>query len=53
MLVQVAVMGFVDATYTAFKVPITFAIIRDLTVWSISSSIDTAAGQLSMQAFAR
>ena len=44
VLVQLIVMGCLDATYTAFKVPISFAVNTNRTSWSLNNAVDLAAG---------
>ena len=44
VLVQLVVMGCLDASYTAFKVPISFAVTTNRTSWSLNNAVDLAAG---------
>ena len=39
------VMGLLDSTYTAFKVPIAFALSVNRTSWSVVNAIDLVAGE--------
>ena len=45
VLVQLLTIGLLDATYTAFKVPISFALPYSLHPYSVSCIIDELAGK--------